>query len=247
MSDYQKISEMLERFHILLVSCATNDYVDQQEFLELREKLLAIPLLKESLPRFVLTCKDLKDFWAFISQQSTTYAGRREYLRTKFGPLIEEFEGISQAPSDDRVTKALTVLNSDTVRESWEKALQRKFGDTDGAITAARTLIENVCKHILEESGIKYQGKPDLPMLYRLTAETLELSPQGQIDTILRQVLGGCTSVVEGIGALRNAIGDAHGKGQKFIKPDNRHAELAVNLSGAMATFLVQTWEFKKK
>ena len=42
---------------------------------------------------------------------------------------------------------------------------------------------------------------------------------------------------------MRNELGDAHGKGQFFVKPEARYAELAVNLSGALATFLTQTWE----
>ena len=54
-------------------------------------------------------------------------------------------------------------------------------------------------------------------------------------------------SVVEGVGALRNRHSDAHGKGASGTKPAPRHAELAVNLSGTMATFLLQTWEARKK
>lgn len=42
---------------------------------------------------------------------------------------------------------------------------------------------------------------------------------------------------------MRNALGDAHGKGQASATPQIRHAELAVNLAGAMAVFLVQSWE----
>jgi len=42
-------------------------------------------------------------------------------------------------------------------------------------------------------------------------------------------------------------IADAHGKGAAGTKPAPRHAELAVNLSGTMATFLLQTWEARKK
>ncbi|WP_334364405.1 abortive infection family protein [Bradyrhizobium sp. AZCC 1578] len=50
------------------------------------------------------------------------------------------------------------------------------------------------------------------------------------------------TSVVEGLGSLRNKIGDAHGQGGKPVRPSARHAaQLAVNLAGAMATFL-DTW-----
>jgi hypothetical protein len=52
--------------------------------------------------------------------------------------------------------------------------------------------------------------------------------------------------VVEGLGALRNRLSDAHGKGTAGVKPAPRHAELAVNLAGTMATFLVATWEARR-
>jgi hypothetical protein len=49
--------------------------------------------------------------------------------------------------------------------------------------------------------------------------------------------------VVEGLGALRNRLSDAHGQGKRPVKPASRHAELAVNLAGATAVFLAATHE----
>src|SRR3546814_15117838 len=74
-----------------------------------------------------------------------------------------------------------------------------------------------------------------------------------RIDTLIpyttffrSQILGNCQSVVESLGALRNKLGDAHSGGPKRARPAARHAELAVNLAGSMATFLVATWEARK-
>lgn len=53
-------------------------------------------------------------------------------------------------------------------------------------------------------------------------------------------------SVVKGLGAMRNRLGDAHGKGSTAYRPSPRHAVLAVNLSGAMAMYLVETFEARK-
>ena len=241
------VLETLEFFQNLLISYATGGQVTERQYRQLRTQLVTDSCIRERLPRFVRTCSDLKQFWSFIKRESSTYQGRRESLWGEFGPLLSELEGASQAPSDSAVTEALTVLNSDTVHESWRTALERRLDDPDGAITAARTLLETVCKHILDAAGVQYQEHADLPKLYKLTAESLQLAPRKQTELIFRQVLGGCTAVVEGIGAIRNALGDAHGKGQSFVKPDPSHAELAVNLAGAMATFLVQTWESKRK
>lgn len=41
-------------------------------------------------------------------------------------------------------------------------------------------------------------------------------------------------------------MGDAHGRGADAVRVEPRYARLAVNLSGAMATFLVETWEAER-
>ncbi|WP_278320019.1 abortive infection family protein [Clostridium tyrobutyricum] len=57
---------------------------------------------------------------------------------------------------------------------------------------------------------------------------------------------GGCFSIVQGIGALRNKISDAYGQGIDRISPYERHAMLTVNAAGTLATFLLQTFENKR-
>ncbi|WP_175241125.1 abortive infection family protein, partial [Burkholderia cenocepacia] len=76
----------------------------------------------------------------------------------------------------------------------------------------------------------------------RLTSKALNLAPSQHTEGIFKQILGGCQSVVEGLGALRNRLSDAHGTGRRAIKPAPRHAELAVNLSGALALYLLETF-----
>jgi hypothetical protein len=104
-----------------------------------------------------------------------------------------------------------------------------------------------VCKHILDGAGANYDESADLPKLYGLTSRHLYLSPRQHTEQLFKQILGGCQTVVEGLGALRNRLSDAHGKGAAGVRPAARHAELAVNLAGTMATFLLQTWEAQKK
>jgi Abortive infection C-terminus len=132
------------------------------------------------------------------------------------------------------------------VHSVWEKALTRRHTDPDGAITTARTLLETVCKRILDEAGEVYSDKDDLPALYRAVALKLQIAPSQHTEDAFKRILGGATSVVEGLGSLRNKIGDAHGRGGKPVRPIARHAQLAVNLAGALATFLVDTWAARK-
>lgn len=148
-----------------------------------------------------------------------------------------------KTPAEEQVSAVLTKVNSEHVRRTWEKALGRKKTDPEGAITAARTLVESVCKHILDKAGITYPSDSDLPKLYYLTAEHLNLVPSQQTERIVRQILGNCQAVVSGLAYLRNELGDAHGKSSSEIRPDPSHAELAVNLAGTMATYIVSVWE----
>jgi hypothetical protein len=124
----------------------------------------------------------------------------------------------------------------------WSKALDRIDADPEGAITAARTLVETVCKHILTEDGVPYDDDADLPKLYRAVADHLRLSPAQHTEDVVKRILGGAQSVVEGLGTLRNRWSDSHGQGPRAIRPLPRHARLAVNMAGTLAAFLLDTW-----
>lgn len=231
----------------ILVACATGKEARDEDYRSLRENLLANPGVRAALPYFVESCRSLADFWDFIKPISPTYAGRREFLRRQFDPVLtmleEEARAEVSAPSDDAVTETLTRVNWRRVQESWRKAIERRSTDPQGAITAARTLLEDVCKHILDEMGVGNLSHKSLTDLYHATAQHLSLAPDRNMAEPLRRMLGGSFSVVEGIGALRNFAGDAHGREGASPRADVRHAEFAVSLAGAVASFLIQSYE----
>ena len=76
-----------------------------------------------------------------------------------------------------------------------------------------------------------------------MVSKELNLSPSGHKEDVFKQILGGCTSIVNGLASLRNEFGDSHGKGSKVYKPKTRHSELAINLSYSMCIFLVETFK----
>jgi hypothetical protein len=103
-----------------------------------------------------------------------------------------------------------------------------------------------MCKRVLDKTGTEYDDKDDVPALYRVVATKLNIAPSQHTEETFKRILGGATSVVEGLGSLRNKIGDAHGQGKNLIvRPSGRHAQLAVNMAGTMATFIVETWNKK--
>lgn len=150
------------------------------------------------------------------------------------------------SPADASISATLAAFDPTQVHARWTMAMERRASEPAGAITLARTLLEDVCKWILDQAGETWQEADDLPVLYRKLAKVLKLAPDDHTEQVFKQILGSCQSVVESLGALRNKLSDAHSSGPKRARPQPRHAELAVNLAGAMATFLVATWEERK-
>lgn len=141
------------------------------------------------------------------------------------------------------VSEAIDVFNSTYMQEIWTKALARREADPEGAVTSARTLLESLCKHILEDAKKTYREGASLPELYNAAASTLEIAPTDRTAPIFTTLFTACAEVIRSIGNLRNHLSDAHGRGPFGTMPDWRHAELAVNLSGAMATYLAAVWK----
>jgi Abortive infection C-terminus len=74
-------------------------------------------------------------------------------------------------------------------------------------------------------------------------ATKLNIASSQHTEETFKRILGGAASVVKGLGSLRNKIGDAHGLGKKLVRPSAHHTQLAVNMAGTMATFIVETWK----
>jgi hypothetical protein len=232
----------VNRLESVLVAACEGARADDVLYQDLRQALMREAILRPLLPEFVRTCRNLDHFWGYIKTVSPQWAPRRHHVREALTPLFSHLEGANQAPVDTVASDVLQKFDEDGVLAVWEKALARRHTDPDGAITTARTLLETVCKRVLDESAVEYSDKDDLPSLYRSVATTLQIAPSQHTEDAFKRILGGATSVVEGLGSLRNKIGDAHGQGKRPIRPSARHAQLAVNIAGAVATFLVETW-----
>ena len=144
---------------------------------------------------------------------------------------------------DPHVSQALQRLDSVYVMTTWVKAMDRCGSDPQGAITVARTLLESVCKHLLDACGSSYNGKDDLPKLYSLLANELKIAPNQQSEQALKRIFGSCQSIVDAVGTLRNQLGDAHGQGKADMELTSYLATFTVNLAGTVAMFLVHAWE----
>jgi hypothetical protein len=69
----------------------------------------------------------------------------------------------------------------------------------------------------------------------------LGIAPDQHSEQIIKQILSGAATVVDGLAGMRNALSDAHGRGRDDVRPAPRHARLAVNMAFGLSTFLIDT------
>ena len=198
-----------ELLHLIISRSTTRTKIDERAYRAARRDVMADPAAARLAPECARICRTPDEVWSYVKSRGglDTYESRRQFFRGEFEPLLSSLERFESAPVDDLVSAEADRLSSESVIAAWSKALERRASDPDGAITAARTLMESVCKTILDDSGEPYGSGDDLPKLYRTVSKTLKLAPADYTDEQLRRILGGVTTVVEGLGSLRNARG----------------------------------------
>jgi len=239
--------ERVEMLESILIARATGSASGGEIYTELRRSFMIDSEIKNLLPKFVRTNRTLDAFWQFIKEEAPSYAARRTIIRNAFTPITDYLEGRNNAPVDQISSDVLQSFDAEGVHIVWAKAIERRSTDPEGAIMIARTLLETVTKRILDENKAEYTDKDDLPKLYARTAKILNLAPNQHSEEPIKAILGGAMNLVNGIGTLRNRLSDSHGRGGRLpVRPSPRHASLAVNTAGAIATFLVETFNEQK-
>jgi hypothetical protein len=177
-------------------------------------------------------------------QQRLRKALARHALEYRFGgKIINARAGVS--------SKSLEALlrrrDFSTVDEEFERCLETVESDPRGALTAACSLLESLCKIYLEDEGLALPADKTIKPLWTIVSKHIGLDPSQLADDDLKRILSGLISVVDGMGALRTHAGTAHGQGRRTYRPEPRHARLAVNAAHTLATFLIETWEARKR
>jgi Abortive infection C-terminus len=222
------------------------DQVARRDYKAAHDRMLRDPVARGAARGLLARCTTPDLLWGHLRSVATgsgSWQLRRNAAHALVDPVIEALDGQVTSPADDLVTGAATRLDAESVRDAWTRALERRDTHPEGAITMARTLLESTLKTILDDRDIAYDDAEDLPGLYKAVSAELRLAPGAYSEHAFKQILGGCHSVVVGLGSLRNKAGDAHGSGRRLYRPASRHATLAVNLAGSMALFLIETHE----
>ncbi len=117
--------------------------------------------------------------------------------------------------------------------------------DFDGAITNARSLLEDViARDIYKQiAGKEMQTKGDLIQDYKVIKKLLNLVENKQLDDSFKQVTVGLSSIVNGLSSIGNKMGDRH---SREIKPERHHAKLAINAAKTICDFLYDVLDYQK-
>ena len=152
--------------------------------------------------------------------------------------------------------KQKTIENVKTIKdylssEYIDKQIQTIEAAIDNnptlAIGTAKELIETICIAILEKNDVEISktDKDDLPKILKKTLNVLQLLPEN-IDNnkkgaeSIKKILGGLTTIVQGLAELRNTYGTGHGKSANFKGLQPKHAKLAANAASIVAYFLLE-------
>lgn len=205
-----------------------------------------------------------------LRQVIDTVFDAREWINNDCGPTdavthlnkFLKFDGYELAPDGEhfkvRELGAVAVQFDTPFRESKEinhvfieeqvRKCDKKIaeGDFDGAITNARSLVEAVLIEIerqLAPTAPQYDS--DLIKLNKRVQGLLNLDPSRKdISEVLRQILSGLTTIVNGLANMRNKMSDAHASSYKASK---HHAKLAVNAAKTFVDFVFDTYAYQKE
>jgi tetratricopeptide (TPR) repeat protein len=156
------------------------------------------------------------------------------------------------AASFEKLENATDLLQADHFQEYIERIKKSVDVDPGLAIGSTKELIEAALKTILKELNVPFEKEDDIPKLLKLVQKSLDLVPDDVDDAkkgsdIIKVLLSNLGQVVIKIAELRNLYGTGHGKESKRKGLNDRHARLTVGAGVALATFLLETFELKRK
>ena len=129
--------------------------------------------------------------------------------------------------------------------EEHIEGIEQAVVDNPGlAFDLAKTLIEAICKAVLDELSVNYNKYDSLPKLFNSVKEHLSFLPAtaGTASTVeksLEKTLDGLSDAVYGVCELRNQCGFAsHGSGSPRPAMESVQALLAAETADAIVGFL---------
>lgn len=153
------------------------------------------------------------------------------------------YAGVRRIQADAVVRDARRVaatLQSDYVMAQITRMETSVLADPGLAIGSAKEFVETICKGILRERAVSLTGNEDLPKLFKLTREALDLAADARTEETLRRTTMALATLVQGIAELRGQLGTGHGADPAAGAPAHEVAAFAVRTATALGVFLYE-------
>lgn len=139
---------------------------------------------------------------------------------------------------------AIEKLSNDFIIQQINKCnIKINEEDFDGAITNARSLVEEILLSIEEKikgARLDYDGK--IEGLYKKVRKLINMDPNKDTNNSINEILNGFISIIAEMSSISNKMGDRHAI---TYKPDKRHALLIVNASMTISKFLIESYDYQ--
>ena len=209
--------------------------IEEERFIDVVNELLA-PI------RYLDTDKSVNKVLKRLNQIIST-EGYEVVKGTKKGKYV-----LSNIQTATIVVKKedLKILSSEFLIDQIDKCNRKlECGDLYGAITNARSMLEEVLLAIEEDvTGERGKNTGDISTVYKRVAKLINFDAgKDGLATPLRQILTGLNSIVIGVANLRTKASDSHAP---EYKPEKHHAELAVNAAMTFTKFILNSYMYQK-
>ena len=117
--------------------------------------------------------------------------------------------------------------------------------DYDGAITNARTLVEEILLYIEEKiQGSRQSYDGNLLSLYKRVSKQINMYPDdSKTGNSFNEILRGFISIIGGLAGLSNSIADRHATTKH---PKKHHAKIVVNSAMILSEFLLVSFDYQQ-
>ena len=155
--------------------------------------------------------------------------------------------GASAGAPSRTLKEILATRELAAVEVEFQRALATVESDPPAGVTAACSLVEALCKLYIEDEGLELPSKETIKNLWKVVSKHTGLAGGSIADQDITRILSGLVSVVDGVGSLRTHTSSAHGRGRKAYRVEARHARLTIHAAHTLATFVIETWEARKR
>lgn len=201
-------------------------------------------MTKESIDAY------LSGFSVAISDEYYTINSKRVYVQNTLknvdGIIIFNIAKDLHLISPDVISTDIENLStSDFVSQQIAKCKSKmNTEDFDGAITNARTLVEEILLSIEEQiQGSRQPYDGNLPSLYKRVSKQMNMySDDDSAKDSFKEILRGFVSIIKGLASLSNKIADRHAT---IIHPQKHHAKIVVNSSMILSEFLLESLAYQ--